>query len=103
MAQYDVDLRDYWRIVKKRKTIIILLVVLVGISSYGFAKLKEPKPLYQADSAIKIERSGGFYSMMTGWILVSNRKHGNPCVYSHQLSGSRHDGQGSRLDSREYD
>jgi capsular exopolysaccharide synthesis family protein len=74
MAQYDVDLRDYWRIVKKRKMIIFLLVILVGISSYGFAKLKEPKPLYQADSAIKIERSGGFYSMMTGgfWFPTEN-------------------------------
>ena len=74
MAQYDVDLRDYWRIVKKRKTIIILLVVLAGISSYGFAKLKEPTPLFQADSAIKIERSGGFYSMMTGgfWFPTEN-------------------------------
>jgi len=31
MAQYDVDLRDYWRILKKRKTAVVLMVILAGI------------------------------------------------------------------------
>lgn len=57
MAQYDVDLRDYWRILKKRKFIVILMVCLVGLSSYGFAKLKEPLPLYETSASVKIERS----------------------------------------------
>ena len=26
MAQYDVDLRDYWRIFRKRKAIVFLMV-----------------------------------------------------------------------------
>lgn len=56
MAKYDVDLRDYWRIIRKRKVVIILMVVLVGLCSYSFAKLSEPVPLYEANSAIKIER-----------------------------------------------
>ena len=56
MPQYDVDLREYWRILKKRKAIVIIMVFLAGLSSYGFAKLKEPTPLYEANSAIKIER-----------------------------------------------
>ena len=47
MAQYDVDLRDYWRIIKKRKTSIIFMVLLVGLSSYGFAKIKEPIYYYE--------------------------------------------------------
>ena len=68
MAQYDVDLRDYWRIVKKRRTIIILMVLLVGLCSYGFAKLKEPKPLYKAASAIKIESKGSLASVLMGGI-----------------------------------
>ena len=70
MPQYDVDLRDYWRILKKKKIIVILMVFFVGVGSYGFAKLKEPIPLYKADSAIKIERitsmadffMGGFWN-----------------------------------------
>ena len=78
MAQYDVDLRDYWRIIKKRRFVILLMVVLVGACSYGFAKLKEPRPLFSATAAIKIERSttmaslfmGGFFT--TGENLVTH-------------------------------
>ena len=68
MAQYDVDLRDYWRIVKKRRTIIILMIFLVGLCSYGFAKLKEPKPHYKAASAIKIESKSSLASVLMGGI-----------------------------------
>jgi len=66
MAQYDVDLRDYWRIIKKRKASIIFMVLLVGICSYGFAKIKEPIPLYEASSAIKIDRFSNMASILTG-------------------------------------
>ena len=63
MAQYDVDLRDYWRILKKRKFTIIFMVIAVGMTSYGAARLKEPVPLYEATSSVKIERGA---SMMGG-------------------------------------
>lgn len=66
MAQYDVDLRDYWRIIKKRKNIITLMIVLVGVCSYGFAKVKEPTPLYSTTAAIKIERAANLASILTG-------------------------------------
>lgn len=68
MAQYDVDLRDYWRILKKRKAIVILMVCLVGLSSYGFAKLKEPIPLYQASASVKIERATDLANLFLGAI-----------------------------------
>ncbi len=66
MAQYDVDLRDYWRILKKRRTVIFLVVLLVGVCSYGFAKLKEPRPLFSATAAIKIERTAGMATFLMG-------------------------------------
>ena len=66
MAQYDVDLRDYWRIIKKRKASIIFMVLMVGICSYGFAKFKEPTPLYEATSAIKVDRFSNLASILTG-------------------------------------
>jgi len=70
MAQYDLDLREYWRILRKRKLVVVFMVILVGAFSYGFAKLKEPTPIFEADSAIKIERMtsmadffmGGFFA-----------------------------------------
>jgi capsular exopolysaccharide synthesis family protein len=74
MAQYDVDLREYWRIIRKRKTYILVLVLLVGICSLGFAKFKEPIPLYEAVAAIKIDRSANIGSILTGtyWNQAEN-------------------------------
>ncbi len=65
MTQYDVNLRDYWRIIRKRKWVIIVIAAAVVIFSYGFAVFKEPSPLYKASSAIKLETrsklAGGFW------------------------------------------
>jgi succinoglycan biosynthesis transport protein ExoP len=74
MAQYDVDLREYWRIIRKRKTSILILIALVGICSFGFAKFKEPIPLYEAVAAIKIDRSANLGSILTGtyWRQAEN-------------------------------
>lgn len=66
MPQYDVDLRDYWRIFKKRKVMIGLMVVLVGISSYGFARLREPIPLYASTAAIKIDHATSLATILSG-------------------------------------
>jgi tyrosine-protein kinase Etk/Wzc len=66
MAQYDVDLRDYWRIVRKRKASILAMVMLAGLFSYGFAKFREPLPLFEAESAIKIDRFSNLASVLTG-------------------------------------
>jgi capsular exopolysaccharide synthesis family protein len=74
MAQYDLDLREYWRIIRKRKTYIIFLTLIVIIFCYGFAKFKEPVPLYEAVAAIKIDRSANFGSILTGayWNQAEN-------------------------------
>ena len=66
MAQYDVDLRDYWRIIRKRKIVIVLMVLLVGVCSYIFAKLSEPVPLFEASSAIKISRTTTMVDLFRG-------------------------------------
>ncbi len=74
MAQYDVDLRDYWRIFRKRKSIVILMVLLAAVSSYGFAKLKEPTPLFEASASVKIEQVSNLADFLSGayWIQGEN-------------------------------
>jgi len=42
------------------------MVFLVGICSYGFAKFKEPTPLFEATSAIKVDRFSNLASILTG-------------------------------------
>ncbi len=72
MAQYELSLRDYIRILKKRKLIILLATVSLGFFSFLFATLQKPIPLYRAESSVKVERS----STVTGLYLqmVSNDK-----------------------------
>jgi uncharacterized protein involved in exopolysaccharide biosynthesis len=74
MAQYDVDLRDYWRIIRKHKATILSMIALVGLYSYGFAKFREPVPLYEAESAIKIDRFSNLASILSGglWCQSEN-------------------------------
>ena len=55
MAQYEMNLRDYWLIVRRRRTIIIASTVLLAVLSFFFARQKVP--VYQATTAVKFEQS----------------------------------------------
>ncbi len=55
MAQYEMNLRDYWLIIRRRRLIIIASTVLVALFSFWFAKQKVP--IYQATAAVKFEQS----------------------------------------------
>ncbi len=57
MADYDFDLREYWRIVRKRKFIIIFTTVAMGLFSFIFAILGSPNPIYKTSAAVKFERT----------------------------------------------
>ena len=70
MVQYDFNLRDYWRILRKRKILIAFTMVSLGLFSFFFAVMSSPVPLYKATASIKIDRSGsmsGLYMMMPVW------------------------------------
>src|SRR5437867_4954985 len=55
MAQYEMNLRDYWLIVRRRRFIIIASTVLVALFSFWFARQKVP--FYEATAAVKFEQS----------------------------------------------
>jgi uncharacterized protein involved in exopolysaccharide biosynthesis/Mrp family chromosome partitioning ATPase len=55
VAQYEMNLRDYWLIVRRRRLIIIISTVLVMLFSFWFAKQKVP--YFQASAAVKFEQS----------------------------------------------
>ncbi|MFB3075277.1 MAG: Wzz/FepE/Etk N-terminal domain-containing protein, partial [Candidatus Methylomirabilales bacterium] len=48
MAQYDINLREYLRIIRRRRGIVILVPLLFAFSAFALAFLQAPKPLYQA-------------------------------------------------------
>ena len=70
MAQYELNLRDYWRIMKKKKAIVIFTTLLLGFFSFFFASFQRPTPIYQAIARVKIDQSSttsGLYLQTVTW------------------------------------
>jgi succinoglycan biosynthesis transport protein ExoP len=57
LAQYDINLREYWRVLKKRKFIVIFISIVLGIFSTSLAILKAPVPLYTTVCVIEFEKA----------------------------------------------
>ena len=70
MAQYDLNLRDYWRTIRKRKFIVLFTMVSMGFFSLVWSVLGQPTPIYKTSVSIKIEKTGsltGLYSQTFPW------------------------------------
>jgi len=70
LAQYDINLREYWRILRKRKFIVFFTAVLLGAFSTFFAIVQAPTPLYTSGCSIKFEKETsleGLYARTLSW------------------------------------
>ena len=63
MLKYDLNLREYWRIIKRRKLIILFTVIVMAIFSFISAILGKPVPIYKVFSTVKIEKSVSYIGM----------------------------------------
>src|SRR6266850_630108 len=70
MAQYEMNLRDYWLIVRRRRMIIIACTVLVAMFSFWFAKQKVP--VYTAMAAVKFEQSTTLSGLLIEVLAVNS-------------------------------
>ncbi len=57
MAQYELNVIDYWLILKKRKYLILVSAGLVVFFTFVFSEWLKPAPLYEAVARVKFERS----------------------------------------------
>lgn len=59
MTQYDIDLRDYWRIVKKRKSVIIFSMLAMVVFSFLFARYQKSRVVnsYSSSATIRIDKA----------------------------------------------
>ena len=69
MAQYELNIRDYWRILKKRKFIIILTFFSTIIATHIYNSFQIP--IYQAIATIRIEPRRTYITALTDQILGS--------------------------------
>lgn len=64
MAQYELNVLDYWLIVKKRKGTILLSAGLVVAFTLALTQYVKPAPIYEASTRVKFERSSTFTSLL---------------------------------------
>lgn len=55
--EYELNLRDYWRILQRRKFIIFFSTFMMGLSSFIFAYINRSAPVYETNAMVKIEKS----------------------------------------------
>ncbi len=57
MTQYELNIRDYWRIIRKRRNVIILSTALLTLLTFTISYIQKPTPLYEATASVKIDRA----------------------------------------------
>jgi capsular exopolysaccharide synthesis family protein len=61
MAVYDLNIRDYWRIITKRKVIVVFTLLAMTVFSFISSTLTRPAPIYKTSATIKFEQAQPFY------------------------------------------
>jgi uncharacterized protein involved in exopolysaccharide biosynthesis len=90
MAKYDINIRDYWRIIRKRRTVVILSTILFTVFSYLFSVISTPEPLYEATSAVKVEKATDLTTLLLGTVSWTSWDNvATQAVNYHQLSSIR--------------
>src|SRR3989304_5797256 len=69
MTQYDLSLRDCWRIVRRRKWLVVTVFVASGLLSFAMALLAAPSPLYQATASVRFERTVNMAGLLVNDLL----------------------------------
>ena len=71
MAQYDLNLRDYWRILRKRKWSVALITLAFGGLAFLFAQVEKPSSLFQTTTVVKFERATTLVGLMVETISLA--------------------------------
>lgn len=58
MAQYELNLRDYWWVIRKKKFIIVFSTVMLGFFSFVFAYSRKPVDVFRTSVSLKYQQTG---------------------------------------------
>jgi Mrp family chromosome partitioning ATPase/uncharacterized protein involved in exopolysaccharide biosynthesis/cell division protein FtsN len=70
MAQYEMNLRDYWLIIRRRRIIIIASTLLVALLSLWFSGQKVP--IFDSTSSVRYEQSTSLTGLLVEVLAVGN-------------------------------
>ncbi len=69
MQQYELNLNDYWRIIRKRKLVIVFsFLIVIGFAAIYFSG---ETPVYMATSSVKIEERKTMAGLLTELVAYS--------------------------------
>ncbi len=69
MVQYELNLRDYIRIIKKRKLIIISSFIIFSAASFFY--INSQVPIYEASTTVKVEERKTAAGMRAEWFMYN--------------------------------
>ena len=72
MAQYELNILDYWLIVRKRKYTIVLTALLVVSFTVVLAQFLRPAPIYEATARVKFDRSSTVSNLILESISIQS-------------------------------
>jgi polysaccharide biosynthesis transport protein len=55
MAQYELNVLDYWLIIRKRRYTIGITAALVIVFTFALSQFLKPEPVYEASARVKRE------------------------------------------------
>jgi len=67
-----LNLRDYWRILRKRKGVVAVVTLAFASMAYVFAEVQKPSPIYQATAVVKFERMTTLVGLLVETISISS-------------------------------
>ncbi|MBI2163352.1 MAG: polysaccharide biosynthesis tyrosine autokinase, partial [candidate division NC10 bacterium] len=72
MAQYEINLRDYWRIIRRRKAVVIAVLLAFTAFSAVLAELQRPHPVFQAVASVRVEKASNLTGLLLEAITISS-------------------------------
>ena len=64
MAQYELNVLDYWLIVRKHKYAVLLTAVLVVAFTFALTQFFKPDPIYETSARVKFDRTSTFANLL---------------------------------------
>jgi len=67
---YDLNIQTYWQLLKRRKNVLLLTMLCMGLLTTGLAIVKRPAPNFESSATLKIEKSStttGIYLEALSW------------------------------------
>ncbi len=75
MAQYELNLRDYWMVLRKRKWIVLSATTLVAVATSAVTEFAISEKVYETSARVKFDRAmnvPGFMAEMVSYSEGSN-------------------------------